>query len=192
MDTFSALLALEDVTVPVIFLVLARKVVLTLIGPLKIGLEWRHNGNSLIPAPLQSRLPSFPQIRLIRTAQPQSSLPSSKRIKLIPLTWLQSRLPNCKRMKLIIAALLWGYLPSSDQIKPIPRHSCRAAYQVLNKATLFPSTAVEQPAKNIEKSNLFWQHKFGAACQVLRKSHISTAQLQIKLSQVLSESRLFT
>ena len=133
--------------VPVLFLVLVRKVVLTLIGPLKIWLGRRHNGTSLIPAPLQSKLPSFTQIRLIPTAQPQSSLPSSKRIKLIPTTWLQIRLPNCKRMKLIIAALLWGYLPSSNQIKPIPRHSCIAACQVLSKATLFPSTAVEQPAK---------------------------------------------
>ena len=133
----------EDVTVPALFLVLVRKVVLTLIGPFKIGWEWRHNGTTLIPAPLQSRLPSFTQIRLVPTVQPQSSLPSSKRIKLIPATWLQSRLPNWKRMKLIVAALLWGYLPSFNKIKPIPRHSCIAACQVLNKATLFPSTAVE-------------------------------------------------
>ena len=43
-------------------------------------------------------------------------------------------------------------------------HGCRAACKI------------------IEKSNLFSQHRFGAARQVLRKSHTSTAQLQSKLS----------
>ena len=111
----------EHVMVPVLFLVLGRKVVLTLIGPLKSGLAWRRN------VLFQHRCRAGGQVLHKLDLFLQHSHRAVHQVlnesNFFPATWLQIRLPT-------------------NEV-----YNCTIAAGVLTKSNLFPSTTAEQPAK---------------------------------------------
>ena len=145
-------------------------------------------------------LSSYIQIKLILTAQLRNRT-SSKKIKLSWKATCQVKHKSnwfpqhgCGAARQFI-----------NKSNIFPQHGCRADCKVLDKSNLFWQHRVLDKSnlfsqhgcradcqvlninnwgacQVIYKSNLFWQHRFGAARQVLRQSHTSTAQLQSKLS----------